>query len=260
MNNFGFPHLTENAQANFLYTDPVNNEPYVRPGYVEQYQAVRDRSLEAYNGVSTVYFIVSGASTVNTFRVAAAKAGSKLAGAALTGAPAASLQAAPVVVVVAEGAVAATPEGVMAALALYAKRNTPPGQTSGPRVSGDGGPGKMTPQIGEKLNDTNLVREVSMREGVNKAGQVSGSQFKMSEDELAFAARLKNAGAQVFRTNQTENLGDFVVVLRDKVYAVEIGTGSKTAGQLRDLAAKIGAGIPKVAGSADQVIVFILGG
>jgi hypothetical protein len=82
----------------------------------------------------------------------------------------------------AAGTIAAN--GTLALGALYMAVNT---AGNLPNQRGSGGP--PAPK-GQKLGDTNLVQEVQLRKGVNKAGQVPGSQFKMSDAEIDFATRM----------------------------------------------------------------------
>jgi hypothetical protein len=96
-------------------------------------------------------------------------------------------------------------------------------------IGGGGGSGARLPaKIAEKLQDTNLFQEVQLRKGVDKVGQLPGGKagpFWMSDEEIEFATRMKKVGAQVFRSKGGANVGDFVVVRRGKVYAVELGKG-----------------------------------
>ncbi|QDT86441.1 hypothetical protein [Gimesia chilikensis] len=66
-----------------------------------------------------------------------------------------------------------------------------------------------------------------------------------------------HAGAIVYRSHQSEIIGDFIVIFKGIAYGVELGAGSKTPKQLRDLFEKIGE-MEKVAGTVEEVLDIIL--
>jgi hypothetical protein len=109
-------------------------------------------------------------------------------------------------------------------------------------------------------NVAGLLERVSMREGVDKVGQLAGAKFVMKlEKEMEFATRMVKAGAVVYRSKQGANLGDFIIWYKGKTYAVEVGTAGKTAKQLRDVESTLGKDVVKLAGDYDEVAKEILG-
>jgi hypothetical protein len=103
-----------------------------------------------------------------------------------------------------------------------------------------------------------LFRQVAMRKGVAKAGQVAGKLFEMSPAELEFATHLLQEGAQVYRAKQGANLGDFIVIYKGRTYAVEVGAVSKTTKQLSAVEKTCAKGVEKLSGSYKDVSETIL--
>lgn len=92
--------------------------------------------------------------------------------------------------------------------------------------------------LGTESNvEKTIVKEVSIRPGLNKLAGIAGKVFKIKNpEEEEFALKAIKLGASVFRSNQTKNIGDFVVVYKGQIFAVEIGLGAKTKKQLRGVA------------------------
>jgi hypothetical protein len=120
--------------------------------------------------------------------------------------------------------------------------------------------GMVAPQkLAAALSDTSKFARVTLRPGIGKAGQVAGAMMHMKDPELELATKLLKKGAQVFRSHQAINVGDFVVIHRGKVFAVELGTAGKTRKQLKAAESILGRGFTPVAGTAQTILDEILG-